>query len=134
MKTDAETPAAPSPARFPRSAVWIHANDNFTDSVNVSACDVLEMSGDGTTARIRVRGGCAAREMWVAVATLASDADKALAKLPALVSDLFTRPPSITLAGKKAGRPETPSFLTPSLTGGEAVTANQTICDPKGSQ
>ncbi|MDR1281259.1 MAG: hypothetical protein LBK99_10620 [Opitutaceae bacterium] len=131
MKNDAKTaetiPPVSAALRSPRHAVWIHANDNFSDSVTVSACDVLRLSGDGKMALIRYRGGCAYRDLWVPVASLASDTEKALVKLPALVSDLFARPPSITLAGKTAGRSETPSFLAPSLSGGEAIVMTEAV-------
>ncbi|EIP96794.1 hypothetical protein OpiT1DRAFT_01219 [Opitutaceae bacterium TAV1] len=132
MKTDAKTaetiPPASAAPRFPRPALWLRPPAGHSYGVplpasfarlNVVPVDVLAVQGG--TAIVIVREHACVDRRTVPVDQLASSVKKAMPRIAARLSAMMSRPAITALPGVTDVRAETPSFFTPSLTGGEAI-------------
>ncbi|WP_043589011.1 hypothetical protein [Geminisphaera colitermitum] len=129
MKNTTETPAVPSPA-LPRPVIWIRPafshNWNLPTPPPVARLTILPVdvvAVENGMARIYVIEHGQISAHTVPVDELASSMGKAYPRIKHRISAMLARPALTAVLGTTVSQAETPSFLTPSISGGEHVNA-----------
>lgn len=116
--TEATNEKLPPALKLPSPAIWIQRQPN-DETLRLRACTVLEIRAAG--ARIEIRERNRKEEHLVLLGEVASSPEKAYEKAFTILARMLTRSPDEMIAFLYP-QVETPSFLTPSLSGGERIT------------